>query len=46
MDEEDIMCEGFYGEDIFDDVELAHSEEEFDLDEAVDRLYVAIYGKD
>ena len=46
-DFDDIQCEDFYGDDIFDDVEvLAKEDEGFDIDEAVETLYHAIYGAD
>jgi hypothetical protein len=33
-----------FEEDVFDDVDAAVVEEEFDIDDAVDILYNAIYG--
>jgi hypothetical protein len=32
--------------ELFDDIDLVADEDEFDIDEAVELLYQAIYGKD
>ena len=45
-DFDDIQCEDFYGDDVFDDVEQAQADDDFDIDEAVETLYNAIYGAD
>ena len=46
-DFDEVQVESAYGEDLFDDVEVAAKEDEgFDIDEAVERLYHAIYGAD
>jgi hypothetical protein len=40
----DAPSEMIFEEDIFDDVDTAVVEDEFDIDDAVEQLYEAIYG--